>query len=237
MWFPSLAYGLGTTNLSYKQLDTIQQPIVHHILPAMGYNRHFPRAVVYGSPRFGGLNFKHLYTEQGTQHVMQFLKYYRCNNSIGQLLRIAGLSFCPLRRPQIDYHHIQDKDGSKPSSSSSTNVMVVIETSDPINTLCRHGNSCIMEDFLLLAPTKMELILLNQCRLYLRVTTLSDITSTNGTNLRQNIWEGTTPQPSPTLWPRQNRPSANAWQIWRRFLYTNSVLYLRCLYCSTNFLE
>ena len=105
IWFPSLSYGLGTTNLSFKELDSIQKPIVHHILPALGYNRHFPRAVVYGSPHFGGLNFKHLYVEQGTQHVLQFLKFYRYNNSIGQIfcisLRwihlIAGFFFCPLQ--------------------------------------------------------------------------------------------------------------------------------------------
>ena len=116
IWFPSLSYGLGSTNLSFKNLNAIQKPIVHHILPALGYNRHFPRAVVYGSPHFGGLNFKHLYVEQGAQHVLQFLKFYRYNNSIGQILRIslrwirliAGFSFCPLQRPNNNYYHIQD---------------------------------------------------------------------------------------------------------------------------------
>ena len=42
LWFPSLSYGMGTTNLSFKELDDIQKPVINHILPAMGYNRHLP---------------------------------------------------------------------------------------------------------------------------------------------------------------------------------------------------
>ena len=86
MWLPSLSYGLGTTNLTFKELDNIQKPV---ILPTIGYNCHFPCAVVYGSPHFGGLAFKHLYIEQGIKHTMQFIKYYRHNNTIGQLLQIS----------------------------------------------------------------------------------------------------------------------------------------------------
>ena len=89
IWFPSLSYGLGTSNISYKDLDRIQRPVTSHILTKLGYNCHFPRAVVYGSPRFGGLNFKHLYAEQGVGHVTEFIKHYRHNDSIGNLLQIA----------------------------------------------------------------------------------------------------------------------------------------------------
>ena len=74
IWFPSISYGLGTTNLSYKELNQIQRPVINRILPALGYNRNLPRAVVFGSSSFGGLNMQHLYINQGTQHVAQFIK-------------------------------------------------------------------------------------------------------------------------------------------------------------------
>ena len=38
IWFPSISYRLGTTNLSFEQLNNIQCPIVNHILPLLGYN-------------------------------------------------------------------------------------------------------------------------------------------------------------------------------------------------------
>ena len=108
MWFPSIAFGLGTTNLTYKELNNVQKRITNHILPLMGYNRHLPRAVVFGIRKYGGLNFKHLYIQQGTEHIKQFIKHYRHQGSIGNLLKIAlrwlwliaGFSFCPLQQPQ-----------------------------------------------------------------------------------------------------------------------------------------
>ena len=89
LWFPSISYGLGTVNLSFDELNNIQKPIINHMLPLLGYNRHLPRAVVFGSRRFGRLQLKHLYIHQGTAHVTQFIKHYRSGSSIGRLLQIA----------------------------------------------------------------------------------------------------------------------------------------------------
>ena len=47
MWFPSLSYGLGTTNLSYEELSNIQQAVINHILPHLGYNRHLLCALIF----------------------------------------------------------------------------------------------------------------------------------------------------------------------------------------------
>ena len=168
IWFPSMAYGLGTTNISFNDLNNIQKPVTNHILTVLGYNRHFPRAVVYGSPQFGGLNFKHLYVEQGTKHITQFIKHYRSNNSIGQLLKIslrwvrlvAGLAVCPLRRPSKDYHHITD------SWFNTTKQFLFecnanIETNDFTNSSSQVHDSYLMDDFLLFQPSRVETIHLN----------------------------------------------------------------------------
>ena len=225
IWFPSLSYGLGTTNLTYEELNRIQKPVINRILPALGYNRHLPRAVVYGSSRFGGLNFKHLYIDQGTKHVCQFIKYYRNGGTIGDLLKIslrwlhlvAGFSFCPLARPQLHYHHIEDR-------WYSTTIRFLyqcnasIETNTTIDVLCREHDSCLMEDFLLQVPTPTELRQLNSCRLFLRVTTLSDICSANGSTITQQCWEGTRPTKAIQLWPRQAKPPSKAWSIWRKYI-------------------
>lgn len=224
LWFPSISYGLGTTNMSYAQLQSLQKPILNHILPQLGYNRHFPRAVVHGT-NFAGMKFKHLYTEQGIQHVMLFLKYFRSNNSIGQFLAlnlrwvrlIAGWSVCPLRRPQYPCHHI-------PHPWFQTLIRFLNETNSTIDTIdpyrpySRINDSCILEDFLLFNPPNSHLTHLNLCRLFLRVTTLSDIVSSNGRYILRNCWTGRTPQPSPHLWPVQQRPPPRAWRLWRVYL-------------------
>ena len=222
IWFPSISYGLGSTNLQRKELDKLHGPVIQHILPSLGYNRHFPRAAVFGSIKLGGLNLKHLYTEQGILHILYFIKHYRHYKSIGKLLHISlrwtrlilGLSYCPLLRPRPGLHHIVDPWFQTlitflHKSNSS------IETDDQPSILCRQNDSSIMEDFMSYEPTKADLRRLNLCRLYLKVSTLSDITDTDGTNILRTCWNGTKPQPSPLLWPRQARPSNSAWRIWR----------------------
>ena len=225
IWLPSLSYGLGTTNLSFDELNHLQKPIINHLLPILGYNRHFPRAVVYGSRHFGGLGLKHLYVIQGVKHITNFIKYYRCNNNIGKLLSISlrwlhlisGLSYCPLYHPSPNLHHIQDK-------WFSTTIRFLYETNGSIETIerihifNRQNDSSLIEDFLLLEPSRTDPILLNQCRLFLHVTTLSDIATIDGTCIRRNCWEGATPNSSPFLWPKQGTPSAKAWRVWRLYI-------------------
>ena len=225
IWFPSLSYGMGTTNLSFDELNQIQKPIINHILPALGYNRHLPRAVVYGSSAFGGLNLKHLYIEQGTKHVLNFIKYYRSGGSVGKLLKIslqwlrliAGFSYCPLSRPQTDYHHIEDK-WYQTTLRFLYECGASIETEPAPSVLCREHDSCLMEDFLLLQPTPCELKTLNQIRLFLRVTTLSDICTPTGDEIDRQCWEGTQCKTSTRLWPRMEKPPPRAWSIWRKYI-------------------
>ena len=206
-------------------MDKLHGTVIQHILPSLGYNRHFPRAAVFGSIKLGGLNLKHLYTEQGILHILYFIKHYRHYKSIGKLLHISlrwtrlilGLSYCPLLRPRPGLHHIVDPWFQTlitflHESNSS------IETDDQPSILCRQNDSSIMEDFMSYEPTKADLRRLNLCRLYLKVSTLSDITDTDGTNILRTCWNGTKPQPSPLLWPRQARPSNSAWRIWRKYL-------------------
>ena len=174
IWFPSMAYGLGTSNLSKTDLDTLQKPIINYILPTLGYNRHFPRIAVFGSRNYGGLQLKHLHTEQGITHVMQFIKYYRCDNSIGDLMRIslrwlrltAGTQQCPLKNPQTNFHHIHDR-WFNTLIHFLYQCNASIETNDYQPILSRTDDSCLVDDILLLDPNKLSLVLFNQCRIFL----------------------------------------------------------------------
>ena len=187
LWFPSISYALGTTNLTYDQLNNLHKPILNHILPQLGYNRHFPRAVVHGT-QYAGLRLKHLYTEQGIQHTLLFIKYYRSNTSIGQLLSItlrwvrlvAGWSCCPLQKPNFPIEHIPHP-WFQTLLRFLRETNATIETNDPYCPYSRINDSSLLEDFLLFNPTPGQLNLLNSCRLFLHVTCLSDIVTTCGT--------------------------------------------------------
>ena len=68
--------------------------------------------------------------------------------------------------------------------------------------------------------TPADLQRINRCRLFLQANVLSEISTCDGTQLQKEVWKGQLPvnNYSLLLWPRQPRPSAQAWRIWRRFL-------------------
>jgi hypothetical protein len=69
---------------------------------------------------------------------------------------------------------------------------------------------------------------LNQCRLYLQVTLLSEITLANGHNILPSYIQGNkhANQRSLLTWPRQDRPPLKAWQEWTKRLTQASLLHL-----------
>jgi hypothetical protein len=76
-------------------------------------------------------------------------------------------------------------------------------------------------DMVLQSPhfTSKDIRLINYCRLYLQVVTVSDITTAEGTGLDPTMLIGTrTRLSSRTKWHHfhQKKPSSNAWKTWRR---------------------
>jgi hypothetical protein len=66
--------------MNFQQLQKIQAPLMHTILPTLGYNRHTPRALVYGPIQYGGLGIHNIATGQGVVHVKYTMSSLRNNN-------------------------------------------------------------------------------------------------------------------------------------------------------------
>ncbi len=47
-WSPAVGYALSASTLSEKDLETVQTRSLSIILPKLGFNRHFPQAVIFG---------------------------------------------------------------------------------------------------------------------------------------------------------------------------------------------
>ncbi len=68
---------------------------------------------------------------------------------------------------------------------------------------------------------------LNQCRIFLQATTLSDLCNGAGTAVLREVLIGTDPIPgssSAWLWPRQPSPPASSWSVWRSALRKHFLL-------------
>jgi len=70
---PKLAYPLMATNFTEEQCYEIMKPALARALPAMGINRHFPRAVVHGPCGHQGLDIPNLFMEQLIAHISTLL--------------------------------------------------------------------------------------------------------------------------------------------------------------------
>ena len=63
IYAPALGYTLPGVSIPQKALDKIQLKAMESFVPAMGFNKNFPHAVVFGPEAFGGESVPHLYTE------------------------------------------------------------------------------------------------------------------------------------------------------------------------------
>jgi hypothetical protein len=77
-----------------------------------------------------------------------------------------------------------------------------------------------MEIFARYKPSINQIKALNRCRLYLKVITLSDITTADGSRLLISARRGNiiTSRTSQLLWPAQGKPTRADWTVWTSFL-------------------
>ncbi len=82
-----------------------------------------------------------------------------------------------------------------------------------------------MDDFLTASYTPKELQTINNCQMYLQVTTLAEITNHTGTHLLPNTMYHNNQIPSLTTitisnyqWPIQPSPAKAAWKLWTKVL-------------------
>ena len=83
-----MSYCLPAVNITEKVLDRIQNKALESFIPALGYNKGFPRAVMLGPTTYGGDGVPHLFTESKLLQLEILVMHLRANTTLGQLFRI-----------------------------------------------------------------------------------------------------------------------------------------------------
>jgi hypothetical protein len=229
IWQMMIQYPLGATCFTPKQCSKIQSTYLPTFLSKMGINRMTSTAVRHGPSIYGGMDIFHLETEQGVQHSKLVLAHLRKNDEIGRMLHIslehlqlqAGVSWPVLSKPG----HLQRKyvDPCYLTNTweflDSINSHIRLEPDTWIQPQ-REGDSFIMEDLANLPGLKpIELVHAQRCRLFLGVTTLADICTSNGVEICEWAINGyDLPRPPIHRFPRQDKPSNLVWATWRKVL-------------------
>jgi exonuclease III len=230
IFMKGIGYPLAVSRLSKTQLHQLQAPMTSLTLNRLGYPRSTSRTVVFGSRFFGGLEFASLATTQGAGKITLLLRHLRTPGDprdfamivLDRLQYNAGVGYPILEYPKEAIPHLEgiwmptvreylaEIDGSLQTANTN------------IQPLQRQSDKYIMEEVLksrLFQPREIKYV--NYCRLYLQVVTLSDIYNAQGTAFAVGIYDGyksASQSHSLLLEPLQERPNAQTWTLWRRFL-------------------
>jgi hypothetical protein len=153
-------------------LERIQTAAISAILTASGYNSHMPREVVFAPRIYQGLGFKHLYDLQGCDATRLLLQEISSKNTSTQKM-LAAL---------IDT--IQLEAGIENPILEDTRPLDYIEWGwiPQIREFLHHIKGKIqgMDSPFLKSCTYKNRMLIHQCRIFLQVELLSDISNANG---------------------------------------------------------
>jgi len=235
----SARYGMCATVFSAKQIAKIEGPVVDALLPAMGFNRHSACAVRYGPKDLGGIGFPSLSTMHGMEKLKHLVQQLRLWRPLGQMMMISlhwmqlhtGRSTPLLEETRI-LPYIDEPWFECVHKFLVKNEAKVVINEIPIQPLQHAGDKHIMDVVMSRRWKKRDIKNINNCRLFLRITTLSEICRSDGKAIFQECYNcESTPSCSNFWWPVQARPGKAAITSWKTFLST------LCKYNSLTLLE
>jgi hypothetical protein len=177
---PALEYPLTVTQFTQEQYDKITSPILRSCMSQMGYTRNSPKEVVYGPVEMGGFGFHDLFIEQGIHQVTALVGHLREPQSKPGNMMKSELDWCHLQAGTGD--HLFENPCTQIEYIKTCWIMSIrdflrmefTEHSHP-EALCE-GDEFIMDALRIRSQcTARDMQRLNACRMYLRVSRLSEI--------------------------------------------------------------
>lgn len=232
IYMPAMLYSLTAMTYSNADLTKLQSKAVEKFLPAMGFERGFPRAVVYGSSIYGGLNVGQLYTESSIAKVLSLLSHIRADTDLGKTMTInlnwlqltSGIS-APLLETVTDVSYVPDN-----WFLSIRQFLISIHGKISIPSLWRpiveRKQDCILMDLFIQKSglDRRHLRLVNNWRLFYQVVYLSDIVTPKGDTVEEfyrirPTTQSNNPYRKTNLqWPIQQLPGSIGHTSWMNCL-------------------
>ena len=226
---PKIGYALPVSTFTFRECGYIQAPALMAILPKLKINRNTARAIIHGPQKFGGIQLRHAYAEQGHGQLRLFLGHLRNRDHTGELIHVS-LSFLQitvgstrlcLNLPFKYYAKWVENSWLKSLWEFLDRTKFSLDLRRAwLPALQREGDATIMSIFIASGYGGGELAQLNRCRLFHQVFFISDIATANGqlidskyrrrerNNDRRSTWK----------WPCQGAPDSQAWRLWDQAL-------------------
>ena len=225
LWMAKLRYISQVVCFTKEEADDINRKVVTQCMCASGYNRNFPRRVVYGPLRYGGMEWETCASVQILEKIKFFLLHMRRQDKLGKLVTIlmetvqlqSGLCD-PLLNTTIRWQAWVEHTWLHNLKDGLDTINGAIHTNCWIPKAQRQYDRALMQVFASWNLTEKELRALNRCRLYLQVIFVSDITDLKGSKISKEAVQVVRFRDSGYRWARQARPIKSDRNIWRRSL-------------------
>jgi hypothetical protein len=202
--------------------------VLHALLPKIHLNRNTARSIIFGPANLGGLGLPHLYNYQGFVKISLFLGHIQLQDKTGKLLLVSlshlqlfvGIGQLVLNASFRKYSSYIDNGWLKLLWEFASHAEITFHSNLVwVPPLTRKNDSYIMEQFANYAKNAPVMSTLNQCKLFLQVITMADISSACGSIILLEVKGGTPHNRKSTLrWPRQGLPSTSDWTLWSTYL-------------------
>ena len=225
LWMSRLRYISSVVCFTRKQAEKIDSRVVSQCLPASGFNRNYPRKVVHGPIRYGGMAWESCVSVQITEKIKFLLTHMRRKDKLGVLIRIlievvqlqSGISDHILST-NINWQRWVENTWLTNLKDGLDSVDGAIHTNCDVLPPQRQYDRAIMQIFSRWNLTDKEMKSLNRCRIYLQVIFVSDITKLNGRELEPGVIEVRQFRTSTLRWSRQIRPVKSDRTMWKEYI-------------------
>jgi hypothetical protein len=187
----------------------------------------FPRALAHAPKKYFGLAIPDFYIKQGVAHIKRLVQFSKSAKHptacllrhSAELMRIQlGCNGAIFHIPWQCYGLLDDS-WLKSMWEFVNTFGVRIDDDIPELAPWREHDVLLIPAFLQLGYSGAELRWLNMCRLYYKVSWLSEVCSGNGNSILRCFLEGAATAIITTLrYPNQGFPPKSAWITWKRAL-------------------
>ena len=225
LWCSKFRYCAPVVGFSDRQLLHIQTKIIGHSLAAAGYHSKMPRAVVFGPSEYGGMKWESPHSILLTAQIKLVIGSVRLNDTVGQLIGIQLQWLQVLAgtmTPILESHRLipylptcwMQTLHQKLVTENIQLKLAKVWTPSPR----REEDQVIMDYVIHHLPIKMWGAI-NQCRIFLQAIVFSDITTFDGSEVPQSVYQVKEAyRESRIAFPYQKRPPKKAIACWQYFL-------------------
>lgn len=198
IYVPSIQYTLPQSFFSGQDLHTAQASSLHQVIAKCGYNRNTARALMFAPATYAGGGFLPWHLLQGEGQIKQFLKHWRTDSLVSRTLRIAvlwaqwqaGVELPILEDTVTDLNFLECR-WIKSLREFLRTVKAKIYVDIPIVASPERQNDVHIMRYAIECGSfnKHDIQVINYCRLYLHVTTISELFNAQGTCIIPELFQ------------------------------------------------